>query len=52
METETFSAKPHLRLLLDHLAAIKDTRQSWKVAYPLREFCSGGMRHGRERRRL
>src|SRR6266581_7081872 len=37
METETFSAKPQLRLLLDHLAAIKDTRQSWKVAYPLRE---------------
>jgi hypothetical protein len=29
METETFSAKPQLRLLLDHLAAIKDTRQSW-----------------------
>src|SRR6266576_5693726 len=37
METETFSAKPQLRLLLDRLAAIKDTRQSWKVAYPLRE---------------
>jgi len=34
---ETASAKPQLRLLLDHLAAIKDTRQSWKVAYPLRE---------------
>src|SRR5258708_12208275 len=37
METETFSTKPRLRLLLDHLAAIKDTRQPWKVAYPLRE---------------
>jgi len=23
--------------VLDHLASIKDTRQSWKVAYPLRE---------------
>jgi predicted transposase YbfD/YdcC len=31
------SAKPRLRLLLDHFAKIKDTRQSWKVAYPLRE---------------
>ncbi len=37
METETWSAKPQLRVLLDHLAAIKDARQSWKVAYPLRE---------------
>jgi predicted transposase YbfD/YdcC len=34
---EPWSAKPQLRLLLDHLAAVKDTRQSWKVAYPLRE---------------
>jgi predicted transposase YbfD/YdcC len=34
---EAFSARPRLRLLLDHLATIKDTRQSWKVAYPLRE---------------
>jgi DDE_Tnp_1-associated len=34
---ETVLAKPQLRLLLDHLARIKDTRQSWKVAYPLRE---------------
>ncbi len=34
---ETFSVKPQLRLLLDHFATIKDTRQSWKVAYPLRE---------------
>ena len=32
-----FSAKPRLRLLLDHFSQIKDTRQSWKVAYPLRE---------------
>ena len=34
---EAFSPKPRLRVLLDHLAAIKDSRQSWKVAYPLRE---------------
>ncbi len=34
---ESWSAKPQLRVLLDHLARIKDTRQSWKVAYPLRE---------------
>src|SRR5882672_8358515 len=31
------SAKPRLRLLLDHFATIKDTRQAWKVAYPLVE---------------
>src|SRR5258708_12970102 len=31
------SAKPRLRLLLDHFSKIKDTRQVWKVAYPLRE---------------
>jgi hypothetical protein len=35
---EVLSAKPQLRLLLDHFATIKDTRQSWKVAYPLREL--------------
>jgi hypothetical protein len=34
---EIWLAKPQLRVLLDHLARIKDTRQSWKVAYPLRE---------------
>src|SRR6266852_2566766 len=34
---EVLSAKPVLRLLLDHLSKIKDTRQLWKVAYPLRE---------------
>ena len=34
---EVCSAKPRLRLLLDHFSKIKDTRQSWKVAYPLRE---------------
>src|SRR3974377_1179464 len=33
----SFPAKPRLRLLLDHFAKIKDTRQAWKVAYPLRE---------------
>jgi predicted transposase YbfD/YdcC len=32
-----FSAKPRLRLLLDHFSKIKDTRQAWKVVYPLRE---------------
>jgi predicted transposase YbfD/YdcC len=37
MDVEALSAKPRLRLLLDHFAKIKDTRQSWKVAYPLRE---------------
>src|SRR6202795_4363959 len=36
-DLSAFSAKPRLRLLLDHFARIKDTRQSWKVAYPLRE---------------
>lgn len=34
---ETWSAKPRLRALLDHLGRVKDSRQSWKVAYPLRE---------------
>ena len=34
---ETVSAKPQLRVLLDHLARVEDARQSWKVAYPLRE---------------
>jgi predicted transposase YbfD/YdcC len=36
-EVSACSAKPRLRLLLDHFARIKDTRQAWKVAYPLRE---------------
>lgn len=31
------SAKPRLALLLDHLAAVGDGRQSWRVMYPLRE---------------
>ena len=34
---EALSPKPRLRVLLDHLGWIKDSRQSWKVAYPLRE---------------
>ncbi len=34
---ETWSAKPRLRALLDHLGRVKDSRQCWKVAYPLRE---------------
>jgi predicted transposase YbfD/YdcC len=29
--------KPRLRLLLDHFSAVSDARQSWRVAYPLRE---------------
>jgi len=36
-DIEVFSAKPRLRLLLDHFSKIKDMRQVWKVAYPLRE---------------
>jgi predicted transposase YbfD/YdcC len=34
---EVFSEKPRLRVLLDHFGSIEDTRQPWKVAYPLRE---------------
>lgn len=34
---EAPSTKPQLRVLLDHLARVEDARQSWKVAYPLRE---------------
>src|ERR1700682_4367616 len=36
-QMEAWSAKPQLRVLLDHLAGVEATRQSWKVAYPLRE---------------
>jgi predicted transposase YbfD/YdcC len=36
-DLSAFTARPRLRLLLDHFARIKDTRQAWKVAYPLRE---------------
>jgi predicted transposase YbfD/YdcC len=36
-QMEALSPKRRLRVLLDHLARIKDSRQSWKVAYPLRE---------------
>jgi predicted transposase YbfD/YdcC len=36
-DLSAFAAKPKLRLLLDHFALIKDTRQSWKIAYPLTE---------------
>jgi hypothetical protein len=53
MPMEIWSAKPQLRVLLDRLAGIKDTRQSWKVAYPLREVLfHGRVRDDRERRRL
>jgi len=34
---EAWSTQPRLRALLDHFGTIEDTRQSWKVAYPLRE---------------
>jgi hypothetical protein len=34
---EVLSAKSPPRLLLDHLGSIKDTRQLWQVAYPMRE---------------
>jgi hypothetical protein len=36
-DLSVFSARPRLAALLDHLAEIADTRQSWKVMYPLRE---------------
>jgi predicted transposase YbfD/YdcC len=36
-DLSAFSAKPRLRLLLDHFAKITDSRQAWKVAYPLPE---------------
>jgi hypothetical protein len=36
-DLSAFSAKPRLRLLLDHFSKIKDTRQAWKVAYPMVE---------------
>ncbi len=39
-DLSAFSAKPRLRLLLDHFSKIKDRRQAWKVAYPLCGFCS------------
>jgi len=34
---ELLAEKPRLAGLLDHFGAIKDTRQPWKVMYPLRE---------------
>jgi len=36
-DLSAFSARPRLRALLDHFAEITDTRQTWKVMYPLRE---------------
>jgi len=36
-DLSAFAAKPRLRLLLDHFSQLKDTRQAWKVAYPLVE---------------
>lgn len=34
---DALTDKPRLAVLLDHFAAIEDTRQPWKVMYPLRE---------------
>jgi len=34
---DVFLEKPRLASLLDHFGEIRDTRQSWKVMYPLRE---------------
>jgi len=34
---ESLLARPRLRVLLDHFAAIEDDRPSWRVMYPLRE---------------
>ena len=36
-DLSAFSARPRLAALLDHFAEIADTRQRWKVMYPLRE---------------
>jgi len=36
-DLSAFSARPRLTALLDHFAEIRDTRQSCKVLYPLRE---------------
>jgi hypothetical protein len=36
-DLSAFSARPRLAALLNHLAEIADTRQSWKVMYPLRK---------------
>ena len=33
----SFTEKPRLRALLDHFAAIEDTREPWRVAHPLPE---------------
>jgi hypothetical protein len=44
-----FSAKPRLRLLLDHFAKIKDTRDRLSTA---RGLVPGGVRDDRELRRL
>ena len=34
---ETWSTRPQLRVLLDHLGTVKDTREQWRVVYPLKE---------------
>ena len=36
-DLSAFSARPRLAALLDHFAKVQDTRQAWKVMYPLRE---------------
>lgn len=34
---EVISDKPRLARLLDHFSALTDTREPWRVAYPLPE---------------
>jgi len=36
-DLSAFSARPRLAALLDRFAKVEDTRQAWKVMYPLRE---------------
>jgi hypothetical protein len=47
-EVAAFSARPLLRALLNHFAKVKDTRQSWKVAYPLREMPARAAGRGKD----
>src|SRR5215813_394681 len=36
-DLSAFSARPRFAALLDYFAKVEDTRQAWKVMYPLRE---------------
>ena len=40
-DLSAFTAKPRLRVLLDHFSRIEDLRQSWKTTYPLRSSVPG-----------